>query len=85
MKQSRVLLPDHVLDALKEGDAVEGESLFPGLSSEPVVWKCLESVRTQVNIVGRHRLTLHAYYRDVFIKSVIIERRSDAADEWRYA
>lgn len=84
MKQSRVLLPDHVLDALKEGDAVEGEPMFPGLSSEPVVWKVLESVRSQGKVAAQHRLTLHAYYQDVFIKAAVVERRTDSADEWRY-
>lgn len=63
--------PQWMLD-LKEGDIFEMPGLMQGLDpQEPIVFKVLEVVN--VSQIGHHhrqyRVTVHAYYHDVFLAS----------------
>ncbi len=63
------------LSKLKEGDLFEAGALLPGLDSkEPICWKVLER--------WAGRLTLHAYYFDVFLFSCSVDTQSGI---WSFA
>lgn len=72
------------LAELKEGDLFELGDLMPGLNSgQKVVWACLENVAH--NEVGTRRVTLHAYWHDVFLMAAtVIVGIGGSFQQWRF-
>lgn len=58
-----------LLRAAGEGEIILAGALLPGLSDEQIAWVVMENVKDKR---GRHRLTLHAYYHDVFVVSKVV-------------
>lgn len=61
-----------MITSLKEGSQFELGELLPGLDpDEPVVWDVLENVEVKSE-PPVSRMTLHAYYHEVFLLSASI-------------
>ena len=74
------------LAKLKEGDVIELAHLMPGLSQkEQVVWKVLEVAEVVSEPLKVYRLTLHAYYFEVFLFSVGVRICEGTAPIWSFS
>lgn len=65
-----------LLRAAGEGEIILAGDFLPGLAKEQIAWVVIENVKDKR---GRHRITLHAYFKDVFIvsKVVTVAREAD--------
>jgi len=59
-----------LLSTLKEGDTFDLGHPFVFDPKEPIVWRCEESVPWITKDGQRQRVTLHAYFRGVMLRSV---------------
>ena len=56
------------LSAAKEGDIITAGKLLKGVSDERIAWKVIESVK----MYNKTRITLHAYWHDIFVVSKVV-------------
>ena len=70
---------------LHEGDVIESPSLMPGLDSgETIVWQVLESVWVPDKRESKaNRITLHAYWHDVFLFPAVVMIDDEKKQHWR--
>jgi len=57
-----------VLQTVGEGEMLPVGTLLKGLSDEKIVWVIIESVTVEDTL----RVTLHAYWHDIFIVSKVV-------------
>lgn len=57
-----------ILADTKEGDMFMAGTLLRGLSSEKIAWQVIESVHMH----NKTRITLHAYWHDIFVISKVV-------------
>jgi len=67
-----------VLRDTKEGDVILVGKLLRGVSEEEIAWKIIEKVNSE----GGMRITLHAYWHDVFIVSKVVTVYADDTLVW---
>ena len=58
-----------ILRGAGEGEIILAGRLLPGLTPEEIAWVVMENVKDKR---GRHRVTLHAYFKDVFVVSKVV-------------
>jgi len=66
MIRDEELLP--LLVDAKEGDMITAGKLLSGLSDENIAWVVIESV----HLHNKTRVTLHAYWHDIFVVSKVV-------------
>lgn len=67
-----------VLRKSEEGEMLIVGQLLKGISEEEIVWMLIEKVQQADQI----RVTLHAYWHDVFIVSKVLRVNTDDTIEW---
>ena len=58
-----------VLQSSAEGEMIMAGQILKGLSDEEIAWVVVESVESE----GKDRITLHAYWHNVFMVSKIVQ------------
>jgi hypothetical protein len=66
MITDKALLP--LLISAKEGDIILAGTLLRGISDEQIAWRVIEVAQLH----NRTRVTLHAYWHDIFIVSKVV-------------
>jgi hypothetical protein len=57
-----------ILASAEEGDMFMAGTLLKGLSDEKIAWQVIESVHMH----NKTRITLHAYWHDIFVISKVV-------------
>lgn len=76
MIRDEELLP--LIAAAGEGEMIMAGNPLPGLSDEKMVWVVIESV----HLHNRTRITLHAYWHDIFVVSKVVNIYDGTRIEW---
>ena len=66
MISDEALIP--ILADAQEGDMFTAGGLLEGLSNEKIAWVVIESV----HLHNKTRVTLHAYWHDIFVISKVV-------------
>ena len=64
-----------VFSTLEEGEMIMAGTLLKGLSTEEIAWVVIETVDTDEGA----RITLHAYWHDIFVVSKVVTINPDDA------
>ena len=66
------------LSAAKEGDIITAGKLLKGVSDESIAWKVIESVHMH----NKTRITMHAYWHDIFVVSKVVNIANGTQIHW---
>jgi len=70
-----------ILRDINEGEVILAGKLLRGISQEEIAWQVIEKVNSE----GGMRVTLHAYWHDVFIVSKVVTVYPDDTLVWKVA
>lgn len=67
-----------ILRITEEGEMILKGKLLKGVSDEQIAWQIIE----KVNVNSDLRITLHAYWHDIFIVSKVVTIHQDDTITW---